>query len=116
MIADWRGPGKPFKTPSISTPNSCGWVPEKTVFAVPFIPGRRSSSANSRESATVAFTAGFCATEVALPAAITIATTRIFAKLFIKNNLVLLLQGTLPVPFSVQRDYSFRPETGQGGR
>src|SRR5437764_9336199 len=46
MIVDWRGPAKPFRTPRISIPNSSGSLPAKTVRAVPFIPGRKSSSAN----------------------------------------------------------------------
>src|ERR1041385_9323024 len=47
MIADCLGPGNPGKTPRISTPNSSGCVPLKTVFAVPFMPGRISSSGNN---------------------------------------------------------------------
>ena len=43
----WQfAPRKPGKTPRISTPNSSVCVPLKTVLAVPFMPGRRSSSGN----------------------------------------------------------------------
>src|SRR5439155_20046195 len=61
IIADWRGPGNPGKTPRISTPNSSGLVPEETVRATPFIPGRKSSTANKRWSAASAVGAFFCA-------------------------------------------------------
>src|ERR1044072_3211171 len=47
MIEDCLGPGNPGKTPRISTPKSSGCVPLKTVFAVPFMPGRISSSGNN---------------------------------------------------------------------
>src|SRR5688572_8624670 len=47
MMADWRGPGKPGSTPRTSTPKSSVSVPWKTVFAIPFIPGRTSSRAKN---------------------------------------------------------------------
>jgi len=49
-MADLCGPGKPGSTPSTSTPNSSGSVPAKTVRAMPFIPGRKSSTGKRRES------------------------------------------------------------------
>src|SRR5581483_1530220 len=47
IMVDCRGPVNPSSTPKTSRLNSCGSVPEKTVRATPFIPGRRSSIAKS---------------------------------------------------------------------
>src|ERR1051326_2107014 len=62
MMADWRGPGKPGSTPRISTPNSCASLPLKTVRAVPFMPGRRSSSGKIAGPVGLTAATGFCAT------------------------------------------------------
>src|SRR5258708_37285186 len=52
IMVDCRGPVKPGSTPRISTPNSCGSLPENTVRATPFIPGRKSSSGNRAATGT----------------------------------------------------------------
>ena len=53
IMVDCRGPVKPGSTPRISTPNSCASLPENTVRATPFIPGRKSSSGNKAAAGAV---------------------------------------------------------------
>ena len=56
-MVDWRGPVNPGRTPKISSVNSCGSLPAKTVRATPFNPGFTSSKEKSAVPAGMVFAA-----------------------------------------------------------
>src|SRR5688572_7196101 len=108
IIADCRAPGKPGNTPRISIPNSSGSVPEKTVRAVPFIPGRTSSRGNRWASLTLMPAAGVCAKPGTLNVANATAHNRSLANCFIISNLIVITSTR------GHCDYNFRFQGGQG--
>src|SRR5437667_9452191 len=56
-MVDWRGPVNPGRTPRISSVNSCGSLPAKTVRATPFNPGFTSPREKNAVLAGMVFAA-----------------------------------------------------------